>query len=85
VPPPPPAPRVIDERAAVKIAADHVRSRGLVVDRFRADLDAHGHWRVELASTHGKDRARVLVDAATGRVLKAALRDVPAGDDWEDF
>ena len=84
-PPPPPAPaapppRAGDERQAVKIASDFARARGLEVQRYKAKLDRAGHWRVELRGD-GRDRARVLVDGRTGRVLRAKLKD---SDDWED-
>jgi hypothetical protein len=83
-PPPPPSPRLIDERAAVRIAADYARGRGLSVERYKARLDSHGHWRVDLRSTRGDDRARVLVDGYTGRVLKAKLKDTRPDDRWDD-
>lgn len=83
-PAPAPARRLIDERTALKIAVDHARSRGLDVDRYRARLDSHSHWRVDMKSSHGGDRARVLVDGYSGRILKVKLKDTKPQDDWDD-
>jgi hypothetical protein len=82
--PPPPAqsagpPRAVEERQAVKTASDYARAKGLSVERYKANLDQYGNWRVDLRSDHGNDRAKVLVDGRTGRVLRAKLQ--PA-DDW---
>jgi hypothetical protein len=75
-PPPPPAARraLIGEREAVRIAANFARSRGLDVQRYRARLDGQERWLVELRAQGGVDRAKVLVDATDGRVLRAKLR-----------
>ena len=80
-PAPPAAPRIIDERAAVRVAADFARGRGLAVERYQARLDKHGHWRVEVRGQRSGDRAKVLVDGYTGRVIRAKLKP---SDDWED-
>jgi hypothetical protein len=85
-PPPPPAqspgpPRAVEERQAVKTASDYVRSKGLSVERYKANLDQYGNWRVDLRSDRGADRAKVLVDGRTGRVLRAKLQP---SDDWGD-
>ena len=83
---PPPVRRLMDERTALKIAADHARSRGLLVDRYRAKLDRDSRWRIDMKSSQGGDRARVLVDGYSGRVLEAKLKDAKRSDDWDaDF
>jgi peptidase YpeB-like protein len=90
-PPPPPAapapapvpayaPAYISEQQAVDIAFRLARERGLGVDQVKhVHLDGRGRWHVELRGHH--DRARVLLDARDGRVLRAAFRDE---DRWED-
>jgi hypothetical protein len=80
--PAPPPRRTIDEREAVQIAARYVRSRGLEVERFKARLDPQQHWRVEVRGDRSGDRARVLVDGVSGRVLRAKLN--PA-DGWNEL
>jgi hypothetical protein len=80
--PPPPQARGLDERAAVKVAADFARARGLEVQRYKAKLDPHGHWRVDLRSERSGDRAKVLVDAHSGRVIRAKLKP---SDEWKDY
>jgi hypothetical protein len=84
-PPPPPAERtrLLTKDEAVRVASDFVRERGLSVRRFKAKLDSHGHWRVDLKGDGGGDRAWVLVDARSGKVLKAKLKDRDRG--WEEF
>jgi hypothetical protein len=75
-PPPPPPPRILPAQAAVDIAARFARSRGLVVDHTAsAHLDRHVRWHVDLVGAGGRDRARVLLDGYSGRVLRARLRD----------
>jgi hypothetical protein len=83
LPPPPPQPSrpLLGEREALKIAADFARARGLSVQRYQARLDPQDHWRIEMRGREG-DRARVLVDARTGKVLRAKLHD--QGEDWGD-
>lgn len=75
----------LSESEAVVVAGQYAESRGLQVDRAtRAHLDGAGRWHVELRG-RGNDRAKVLVDARTGRVLKAQLRDGRDREDaWED-
>jgi hypothetical protein len=63
----------ISERQAVDAAFEIARERGLVVDRVRrARLDAQGRWEVELHGAY--DRARLLLDARDGRLLKGKFR-----------
>jgi hypothetical protein len=90
-PPPPPAKpsqaqplpqRLLEERDAVRIAAQYARTRGLEVERFKAKLDPQQRWRVEVRGEKSGDRARVLVDGFTGRVLRAKLSQL---GDWEDL
>jgi hypothetical protein len=60
---------------AVSLAAQLARSRGLAVDyTLFARLDRHARWHVELGGAGGRDDARVVLDAYTGRILHAALR-----------
>ncbi len=78
---PPPAPPAtggpMAQQQAIDAAAAYARSQGLAVDRTqRAVLDGDGRWHVELRGPGG-NRARVLVDARTGQILRARLR----GDD----
>ncbi|HUL60893.1 MAG TPA: hypothetical protein VLU43_16555 [Anaeromyxobacteraceae bacterium] len=80
VPPPAaPATRLLGENEAVNIAFDAARQRGLQVSRVhRAFLDDSARWHVDLA---GRDRANLLIDARTGRLLKGKFRE---WDDWAD-
>ncbi|HEY6006177.1 MAG TPA: hypothetical protein VIV57_25080 [Anaeromyxobacter sp.] len=91
-PPPPPeaapapapapayAPAYITEPQAVDIAFRLARERGLRVERVHhAHLDGRGRWHVELRG-HG-DRARILLDARDGRLLRAAFKD---DERWDD-
>jgi len=81
-PPPPARPALISEAEAVRIAANFARSRGADVQRYKAKLDGQGRWLVDLKAQRGVDRARVLIDARDGRVLRAKLRkDDPEWDD----
>ena len=76
-PPPPPAPArpaLLSEAEAVRIAARFVRARGLDVQRYKAKLDGRQRWTVDMRAQRGDDRAKVLIDARDGRVLKAKLR-----------
>lgn len=71
--PPAPAERSLDRDAAVAAAFRIARDRGLVVDRVtRAELDGEGRWRVELRGAF--DRARLVLDARDGRLLKGKFR-----------
>ncbi len=84
-PPPPGAPpgRMITEREAVNAAAGYARSRGVTGLRLEhAHLDGAGRWHVELRGDRGRDRAKIMVDGWTGRVLRAQLKDEDGeGDD----
>ncbi len=88
-PPPPasaPAPQLISQEQAIDIAFRVARERGLQVDRVhQARLDAAGRWHVDVRG-HG-DRARVLLDARDGRLLKGRFK-AHGGDgedgEWED-
>jgi hypothetical protein len=77
-PPPPPPPRAapgapLTEQQAVDLAAEHARSRGLDVRRTtRAFLDAKGRWHVDLVGP--ESRADLVIDAASGRILRSRLR-----------
>jgi hypothetical protein len=81
----PAAPRVISQGEAVRRAFDVCDERGLDMDRVHhAALDAEG-WKIELRGPTG-DRAKLLLDAESGRLLKGRFRDgasasAPAEDD----
>jgi hypothetical protein len=83
--PPAPAARssLLAKNEAVRIAADFVRKRGLEVQRFRARLDGQGRWRVDLKGEGGDDRATVLVNARTGKVERARIKE--GEPEWEEF
>jgi hypothetical protein len=85
-PPPQPAaagPRLLSEQEAVDVAFHFARSRGLQVDRVsHAHMDRDARWHVEVRG-HGHDRAKVMVDARSGRVLRASLRDDKGRDEGE--
>jgi hypothetical protein len=73
--PPPPPPRILSAQEAVDIGARFARSRGLVVERtLAARLDRRARWHVDLVGAGGRDRAAVVLDGYTGRVLNARLR-----------
>jgi hypothetical protein len=75
--PPPPAPgRLLSEREAVDVALRYAAYQGL--DRMRvrhAHLDGAGRWHVDLRGDRGKDKAKLLIDARTGEVVRAKMRD----------
>lgn len=74
--PPQPAARLLSEEEAIDVAGRYAASRGIQVDRVKhAHLDGDGRWHVELRG-RGHEKAKVIVDARTGQVLKA---DVKAG------
>jgi hypothetical protein len=76
VPPPPRPARLLSEGEAVDVALRYAASRGL--DRVRvkhAHLDGDGRWHVDLRGDRGHDRAKLLIDARTGEVLRANLRE----------
>ena len=87
-PPPPPPPaarpapapaptkRMLSESEAVSVAMGYARANGVEVNKLKhAHLDGAGRWHVELRAERGKDRAKVMVDAWTGQVVKASLKD----------
>jgi hypothetical protein len=75
-PPPAPAKRMLTQAEAVNVATGYARSNGLQVNRVKhAHLDGAGRWHVDLRGDRGKDKAKVLVDAWTGQVIKASLKD----------
>jgi hypothetical protein len=80
--PPPaaaPAERLLSEREAVDIARDEAASRGVQVDSVKhAHLDGDGRWHVDLRG-RGHGKAKVIVDARSGRVLKADVKAGKAG------
>jgi hypothetical protein len=68
----------IGERDAVARAFDYARDRGLEVDRVQeARLDPKGRWLVELRGKGG-DRARMIIDAQDGRLLRGRFRETDA-------
>jgi uncharacterized membrane protein YkoI len=76
---PAPAPqsrRMLTEAEAVNVAMGYSRANGVEVSRLKhAHLDGAGRWHVELRADRGKDKAKVMVDAWTGQVVKASLKD----------
>jgi len=85
-PPPAPAPRAISQQQAIDIAFRLAGERRLQVTQVKhVHLDGSGRWHVELRGH--RDRARVLLDARDGRVLRAKFKDDRGrdeGEDWED-
>ncbi len=72
----PPARRMLTEAEAVNVAVGYARANGVEVNRVKhAHLDGAGRWHVELRGDRGRDRAKVMVDAWTGQVVKASLKD----------
>ena len=73
-PAPAPAPGVITQDQAIDAAFEIARERGLEVTRVRyARLDQSGRWLVEVGGD--RDRARVLLDARDGRLIKGRFRE----------
>jgi hypothetical protein len=71
---PAPAAPVLSRAEAIDVAFAVARERGLEVTRVRyAHLDAAGRWHVELRGRG--DRARVLLDARDGRLLRGRFRE----------
>lgn len=71
-----PSRRMLTEAEAVNVATGYARANGLSVNRVKhAHLDGAGRWHVDLRGDHGRDKAKVLVDAWTGQVIKASLKD----------
>jgi uncharacterized membrane protein YkoI len=74
--PAPPARRMLSEAEAVNVAVGYARANGVEAAKVKhAHLDGAGRWHVELRGDRGKDKAKVMVDAWTGQVVKASLRD----------
>jgi hypothetical protein len=75
-PAPAPARRMLTEAEAVGVASGYARANGVEAGKVKhAHLDGAGRWHVELRGDRSKDKAKVLVDAWTGQVIKASLRD----------
>jgi hypothetical protein len=69
---PPQAAPLLTEQQAVDVAAAWARSRGMRVERTTAaHLDGKQRWHVKLAGPG--EKAEVLVDGVSGRVLKAKV------------
>jgi hypothetical protein len=74
VAPPSPAAQGISRDEAIDIAFAVARERGLEVTRVKhAQLDGAGRWHVELRGRG--DRARMLLDASDGRLLRGKFRE----------
>jgi uncharacterized membrane protein YkoI len=74
--PAPPARRMLAEAEAVNVAVGYARANGVEASRLKhAHLDGAGRWHVELRGDRSKDKAKVMVDAWTGQVVKATLKD----------
>jgi type IV pilus biogenesis protein CpaD/CtpE len=73
-PPPAPAPARVSQEQAIDIAFAASRDRGLDVDRVHhVNYDSSGRWHVDLRGR--KDKAKALVDARDGRILKLDTKD----------
>jgi hypothetical protein len=71
----------ISERQAVDVAFQICRDRSLAVSTVKhAHLDGAGRWHVDL---RGRDRAKLLLDARDGRLLKGQFKQ-KSGDHVED-
>lgn len=81
-----PRARPLSQGDAIRIAFDVCRDRGLDVDSvYHASYDREGRWRVELRGPTG-DRAKLLLDGESGRLLKGRFRDgdgKAAPDAWD--
>jgi len=76
--PPPAAPvrRMLTEGEAVNVAVGYARANGVEASKLKhAHLDGAGRWHVELRGDRNRDKAKVMVDAWTGQVVKASLKD----------
>ncbi len=87
-PPPPPhnhrrrPPKSISQQEAISIAISFARSQGLRISRvLKVNVHRDGNYRVDLLGDHGHDRAKVLVNRVSGRVIRAKLRN---SDPWND-
>lgn len=73
-PHPLPPPPVLPAQEAVNRATWYARHHGLVIDyTSAAHLDGRARWHVDLGGAGGRDRALVVLDAYSGRVLHARL------------
>jgi hypothetical protein len=73
-PAPAPAPARVSQEQAIDIAFAASRDRGLDVDRVHhVNYDSSGRWHVDLRGR--KDKAKALVDARDGRILKLDTKD----------
>ncbi len=73
-PPPAPAPARISQEQAIDVAFRAARERGLDVDRVHhLNADGAGRYHVDLRGR--RDKAKVLVDARDGRVLRLDTKD----------
>ena len=73
-PAPAPVPAGISRERAIDVAFHAARQRGLDVDRIHhANRDGSGRWHVDVRGR--RDRAKVLVDARDGRVLRLDTKD----------
>ncbi len=67
---------MLGEQEAVAVAVGYARSQGVTGMRLKhSHLDGAGRWHVELRGDRGREKATVLVDGFTGKVLRAKLRD----------
>ena len=74
--PAPTARRMLAEAEAVNVAVGYARANGVEASKLKhAHLDGAGRWHVELRGDRSKDKAKVMVDAWTGQVVKATLKD----------
>ncbi len=75
--------RPVTQQEAVNVAFDAARQRGLEVDRVHgARLDGRGRWHVDVRGP--ADRALLLIDARSGRLLKGKFRQRGGPDERED-
>src|SRR5512142_436728 len=78
--PRPPPPRRLSPPEAASIATQFARSHGLIVDYTESVRGARrARWHVALTGAGGRDRALVVLDAFSGRVLHARLHG-PKGE-----
>jgi hypothetical protein len=88
-PPPQGAPpaagaQLMPEQDAVNLAFETARERGLRVDRVqRAHLDGEARWHVDVRGAGG-DRALLLIDARSGKLLRGKFRERGRSDEPGD-